>query len=219
MKKFAFTLAEIMIVLTIIAIITAILLPSARNATPDESLMKFKKTNMSLASAIQELVNSDKYYSNGDLGLKPNGSLVDDPKYFCNTLADVLSVKSLNCSDKNTGYNSSAVANFSDILTNEIDGEKIYEYADCMCNTTNLIPDEAEIILSDNTSIYTINPYYHFGSKTETGSSEEKRLFNLCSKEKSFKLSFALFLKIYQKKDLCFVLLEKFKESETPLPA
>ena len=82
MKK-AFTLAEIMIVLTIIAIITAILLPSARNATPDEALMKFNKANSSLATAIPELVHSDKYYSNGDLCLKTEVSRVEDPKYFC----------------------------------------------------------------------------------------------------------------------------------------
>ena len=60
MKK-AFTLAEIMIVLTVIAVITAILLPSARNAMPNEKVMKFKKGHNTLYSAISELVNLDKY--------------------------------------------------------------------------------------------------------------------------------------------------------------
>ena len=41
MKK-AFTLAEILIVLSVIAIITAILLPSARNAMPNEDIQKAK---------------------------------------------------------------------------------------------------------------------------------------------------------------------------------
>ena len=38
MKK-GFTLAEIMIVLTVIAVLTAILLPSAKNAIPNEKVM------------------------------------------------------------------------------------------------------------------------------------------------------------------------------------
>ena len=185
MKKPAFTLAEIMIVLTVIGILVAILLPSAQNAIPKEDMMKFKKVNNNLARAINELVTSEKYYSDGDLGLKANGSLVDSPKYFCNTLADVLSVKSVNCLDTNLGYNSSAVANLPDILSDEIDGEKIYQYADCMCSKN--VPDKAEIVLSDDTAIYTINPYWHFGSKTNTGSAEEKRLFNLCSDQKRYK--------------------------------
>ena len=59
MKK-GFTLAEILIVLSVIAIITAILLPSARNAMPNEDIMKFKKAHNTLYTAIRELVTSDK---------------------------------------------------------------------------------------------------------------------------------------------------------------
>ena len=99
MKQKAFTLAEIMIVLTVIAVLTAILLPSARNAMPNEDLMKFKKAHNALYSAIQELVNSDKYYLDGDLGIKIDGSEVDSPTYFCETLADVMSTKEVNCKD------------------------------------------------------------------------------------------------------------------------
>ena len=42
MKK-AFTLAEVMIVLAIIGILTAILLPVARNSTLNGNIIKFKK--------------------------------------------------------------------------------------------------------------------------------------------------------------------------------
>ena len=66
MKK-AFTLAEIMIVLTIIGVLTAILLPIANHSRPDEAVMKFKKADTTLKNVIRELVNSDKYYLNGDL--------------------------------------------------------------------------------------------------------------------------------------------------------
>ena len=74
--KCGFTLAEIMIVLSIIGILTAILLPIANHSRPDENVMKFKKANTTLARAISELVNSDEYYLDGDLGIRkmPDGS-------------------------------------------------------------------------------------------------------------------------------------------------
>ena len=101
MKKLAFTLAEIMIVLAVIAIITAILLPSARNAMPNEDLMKFKKAHNALYSAISELVNSDRYYLNGEFGEKADGTVLNKYQdenariYFIQTFADVLSVSYL----------------------------------------------------------------------------------------------------------------------------
>ena len=103
--KKAFTLAEIMIVLTIIGILTAILLPIAINSAPDENVMKFKKGNNTLGTVIRELVNSDQYYANGDLGMKPDGTLIDgthdgDNTYFCQTFSDIVSTKSVDCQDK-----------------------------------------------------------------------------------------------------------------------
>ena len=178
----AFTLAEILIVLSAIAIITAILLPSARNAMPNSDISKFKKSNHALVSAIHELVSSDKYYAQGDLGLDKNGDRIDNPKYFCNSLSDILSIKEVNCLDTNLGYNSTALANFPDLLTNEINGDKIYDIADCMCKAHT--SSNEEIVLNDNTIIYTINPHYHFGSLIN---GSDKRLFNLCSNEKRYK--------------------------------
>jgi len=181
MKK-AFTLAEVMIVLAIIGILVAILLPTAQNLAPDETILKFKKANSSLTTAIREVVHNEKYFYNGDLGLDRDGNLVSNPKYFCSVLSDVLNIKSSNCSDDNLGYNSSAVANLPDLANFDIDNKTIFDYADCMCKN-NLTSGE-EIILNDNTIIYIINPYYHFGSLVE---GSDKRLFNLCSKEKRYK--------------------------------
>ena len=93
MKKSAFTLAEVMIVLTVIGVLTAILLPVARQSMPDENLMKFKKAHNTLGTVIRELVTSDKYYLDGDLGVKPDGSWVEDAKYFLSTFCDVLNIK------------------------------------------------------------------------------------------------------------------------------
>jgi len=178
----AFTLAEVMIVLAIIGILVAILLPTAQNLTPDEALMKFQKNNTNLASAIRNLTNSEEYFYNGDFGLDRDNNPITEPKYFCGALAEILTYKKINCSEDNLGYNSSALANLPDILTMEIDGENITDIADCMCKN-NLTSGE-EIILNDGTIIYTINPYYHFGSLVD---GSDKRLFNLCSEEKRYK--------------------------------
>ena len=93
----AFTLAEVMIVITIIGILSSILLPIAIQSTPDENIMKFKKGNNTLGIVIRELVNSDEYYLNGDLGKKADGNWVIESDYFCNTFSDVVSVKENKC--------------------------------------------------------------------------------------------------------------------------
>ncbi len=100
--KNAFTLAELMIVFTVIGVLTAILLPSAFHSTPDENILKFKKANNTLYQAIDELVANEKYYKDGDLGVKSDGTILDgthdgDYTYFCQTLGDVVSTKSVNC--------------------------------------------------------------------------------------------------------------------------
>jgi len=100
----AFTLAEVMIVLAIIGILTAILLPVAHNSTPNENILKFKKAHNTLYTTIRELVNSDKYYLNGDLEMRADGTLIDgthvgDNSYFCKAFGDIISSREINCSD------------------------------------------------------------------------------------------------------------------------
>lgn len=116
MKKLAFTLAEIMIVLMVIGILTAILLPSARQAMPNENVMKFKKGHNALLDGIRELVYSDKYYLNGDLAVKPDGTLLsssvsENRKYLCQSLAEVITTKEVNCSDYETEARSTTITN------------------------------------------------------------------------------------------------------------
>ena len=97
MKKSAFTLAEIMIVLTVIGILTGILMPIAFHSAPDEDVMKFKKAYNMITTTIREMVNSDKYYLDGDLGIYPDGTYITDPTYNCNVMADILNAKKNNC--------------------------------------------------------------------------------------------------------------------------
>lgn len=101
MKK-GFTLAEILIVLTVVALIAVILLPSVKNAMPNENLIKFKKAHEALHKTIGELANTDKYYLEGDLGVKINGDSIDgshekDRIYLCETFADSIQTKKVNC--------------------------------------------------------------------------------------------------------------------------
>ena len=147
-----FTLAEVMIVLTVIGVLTAILLPVARQSMPDENLMKFKKAHNTLGTVIRELVTSDKYYRDGDLGVKPNSSLVDSATYFCETIADVLNVKSLNCSSFER-YSYSYVRR---------DWDSYDDTLDVKCKQIHSFVGN-EIILPDGTIFYQGSPAQHFG--------------------------------------------------------
>ncbi len=102
--KQAFTLAEVLITLSIIGIITAVIIPVAMHSKPDENVMKFKKAHNTLYQVVSKLINSDRYYLDGDLGVKINGDLIDgthtgDKTYLCETMADILSTKSKHCSE------------------------------------------------------------------------------------------------------------------------
>lgn len=101
-RKFGFTLAEVMIVLSIIGILSAVLMPIAFNSGPDKNIMKFKKAHNDFTRVIRDLVSSGEYYLPGDLGMKPDGTKIDGSVnehfyYFCKTVADSLAIKSADC--------------------------------------------------------------------------------------------------------------------------
>lgn len=168
MKK-AFTLAEILIVLSVIAIITAILLPAARNAMPDKNVIKFKKAHYAFFAAVHELVNSEKYYSNGDLGLKPDGTPIDgthtgDTKYFCQTLADVLNVKEVNCLEADTAqydWKAQLLRNPESVAPQDpFDLLETGLQYPCLKQIQEM---KNEIVLSDGTVLYQTSPSATFG--------------------------------------------------------
>ena len=165
MNKKAFTLAEIMIVLSVVGILTAILLPVAFQSAPDENALKFKKANSILGTAIREMVNSDKYYKGGDLGIKPDGSEVQ-VEYFCSTLAEILSTKQINCRD--TINNTYAYFDYED---KDMDITPI----DTACKETQPEKDEdADIVTVDGVIWYESSPGTTFADKD----GEDKRIFS-----------------------------------------
>ena len=101
-KRYAFTLAEIMIALVVIGIITSILLPVAFNNVPNENIMKLKKADATLTKVFSELASSGEYFTAGDLSKKANGSVMLDKEYVCKTFADIVSTKNVNCATTKT---------------------------------------------------------------------------------------------------------------------
>ena len=158
MKK-GFTLAEIMIVLSVIAVLTAILLPAAQNAMPNEKVMKFKKGHEIFKNAIAELVMYDKYYLNGDLGIKANNTPIDgthdgDNTYFCETFADILGdVKEKDCKEVMLScYGSTQIiSELKEQTMRNID-------SDCAYLQTNNRILNGEITLANGITFYRTNP-------------------------------------------------------------
>ena len=155
--KRGFTLAEVMIVLTVIGVLTAILLPVARQSMPDENLMKFKKAHNTLGAVIRELVTSDEYYRDGNLAIMSNGNYVDDVKYFCKTIADVINAKEVNCLDIDTN-----VSNVDEKMIEDNSLESFEWYLDYACMVTASRLGSGEIILPDNVTFYQSGPSYTF---------------------------------------------------------
>ena len=161
-----FTLAEVAIVLMVLGILTAVLLPTAIKNMPDENVLKFRKGNSTLYTVIKTLVENEQYYLSGDLGIKPNGDLIEgssdeDKKYFCETFAQIVSYKSKNCSisganghqgglDLRGGYGGYG-------YTYEEGAVKI----DSACNECQSIG--AEIVTIDDITYFQTTPSFAFG--------------------------------------------------------
>lgn len=99
-KKSAFTLAEIMIVFTVIGVLTAILVPALFTASPDQEKLRAKKAFNTLTRAVESLTNSGPYDTNGGILTSTSYATDADDRnaFFCNNLAEILNVKSVDCS-------------------------------------------------------------------------------------------------------------------------
>lgn len=153
-KNFGFTIAEITIVLTLVGIIATILIPSVKNAMPDKNLAKFKKSHIALHNGIKELVTSDNYYLNGDLGVMRNGELVKSNEYFLRSLADVLQTKTIVYADNPDGA-----------YTCINDPETARATFDTICDNIQTNLDSVELY---NDSIIYLTNHKHFGATDAT---------------------------------------------------
>lgn len=103
-KKGAFTLAEIMIVFTVIGILTAILIPTLFASAPEQEKLRAKKAFNTLTRAVETLTNSGPYDTNdGLLDATPFVTNTEtdlrQEAFFCNNLVEVLNVKKADCSN------------------------------------------------------------------------------------------------------------------------
>lgn len=123
----------------------------------------------------KSLVNSDKYYSNGDLGKYPNGSWIDEKSatnqtYFCNSLKDVLSTKSDQCT---VGYNEECTKNTAvpedvglyqttgNTLTTTYFAQTLDDY--CKTAVTKCQTKLKTITTTDNVTYFEASSKYPFG--------------------------------------------------------
>ena len=162
-NKFAFTLAESMIVLAVIGVLSAILLPVIQKARVNKNLMLFKESHNTLMKAVQELVTSDKYYLDGDLGIRANGNLVDsthegDNQYLCETVASVVQYKEKNCIDRNSGgWYGVQISN----STGAMDNAKTY--FDDVCSRYRTNGFTREVVFKNGTIFFQSSIHMPFG--------------------------------------------------------
>ena len=155
--KKAFTLTEIMIVLTIIGVITAVILPIGINAIPDENVMKFKKAHSTLNTIVRELVNSDKYYLNGEMN-KTKDNVDVTAGHLCNAMSDIVAVKTVSCKTSSTGQ--TGYVDMSSGL------DTIKANVDKQCKDSNSNANIGQFTTSDGILWYDANPTIHFASNS-----------------------------------------------------
>jgi len=125
-KKVAFTLAELMIVLTVLGVISLMIVPSIMQQRPDEGLLRFKKAYFTLQRTVDAVLNSD-VYSMGDLG-HPVGveTLLDNQEGaedivmpFCHFFAQMLNI---------TGVENCTANNFADPVILPVNADGVADY-------------------------------------------------------------------------------------------
>lgn len=152
MRKNAFTLAEIAIVLMVLGILTAILLPTAFKNMPDENVFKFHKGNEILLKTIKILVESEKYFLTGDMAYRPNGARIDgsntgDNEYLCKAFADVVSTKNVQCTNTACSSNNQTwVYTYENTLGPA--------NADSVCKNNTSFDHTQKIITADDITFY-----------------------------------------------------------------
>lgn len=103
MKHKGFTLAEILITLTVIGIFAAIVTPVLKKAFPDQNIVLFRKAYNVVVTAVSELINDEQSYPSTVLGSTINPTMTNQPVGFNNvSITGTLVPSSLTASDGST---------------------------------------------------------------------------------------------------------------------
>ena len=78
MKKFGFTLAELLITLTIIGISAALVVPTVGNIMPDENKAKVLKYSVQLNNALATMFNDENLYQPSIISYNAEGEAIFD---------------------------------------------------------------------------------------------------------------------------------------------
>ena len=109
----AFTLAELMIVLSIIGTIAAFMIPVLHKTRPDDSVLMYRKAFYTIEEAVKHLTNDINLYYDGDLSKGAN---------FCQNMANAVNtIGSINCSSSYTGKTDMVAADVNFTLSNGVD--------------------------------------------------------------------------------------------------
>lgn len=149
MKKLAFTMAEVLICITIIGIIAAITIPIVNDARPDKDKVLFKKSMMTLQSALalamdsQQLKAENSYFMDPDL----------DASFFCTELANIINTSGkINCTDSST-YDA---PNFV-----STDGNKFWGLEGAFTQPTKTIYTDRMLTTKEKSRLYESRDSYH----------------------------------------------------------
>lgn len=88
----AFTLAEVMITLVVIGVITLMIMGAVGDVSPDENKLLYKKTFYTLSEVVRSLANdSNKFNSDDMFKAEPtNDEYASAQEYFCQMVANSL---------------------------------------------------------------------------------------------------------------------------------
>ena len=144
---------------------------------------------------IRELVNNDKFYCDGDLGMRmvsQNPRVCEQIEahteqnctYFCKTFADFITKKSVNCTGCNTGGNGGwTLANVSNpgcnstSTVNDTTIRKTKKKFDTLCKN-QAVDVGQEIVASDGVVYYSSRPWATFGQTQNDGNGGVCRSFS-----------------------------------------
>lgn len=104
--KRGFTLAETMIVISILGILFALMIPVLDRTKPDESTLKYRKAFFGLEEAVRNLANDTKLYPEGDFmqpATIPSGATYNE--VFCQNIANTLNtIGKIDCHTSSAKY-------------------------------------------------------------------------------------------------------------------